>query len=57
MFGYGKKNQTRKSDPSGRNETGLLYYKVRKDGAVTNFQAWLRGWKEHNVNRMTWKKH
>jgi hypothetical protein len=44
MFGYGKKNQAaRKPDSSGRNETGLLYYKIGKDGAITNFQAWLRG--------------
>jgi hypothetical protein len=49
MFGYGEKLQARKPDSSGRNETGLLYYKVGKDGAVTNFQAWLRGWKEHKI--------
>jgi hypothetical protein len=49
MFGYGKKNQTKKPNSPSHNETGLLYYKVGKDGAVTNFQAWLRGWKEHKI--------
>jgi hypothetical protein len=49
MFGYGKKNQARKQNSSSHNETGLLYYKVGKDGAVTNFQAWLSGWKEHKI--------
>jgi hypothetical protein len=42
MFGYGKKNQAVKKTGSSRcNETGLLYYKVGKDGAITNFQAWV----------------
>jgi hypothetical protein len=49
MFGYGKKNQTRKQNSSGHNKTGLLYYNIGKAGAVTNFQAWLRGWKEHKI--------
>jgi hypothetical protein len=49
MFRYGKKNQAKKLVSTSNNETGLLYYKVGKDGAVTNFQAWLRGWKEHKI--------
>jgi hypothetical protein len=49
MFGYGKKNQAKKLASPSNNETGLLYYKVGKDGAVTNFQAWLRGWKENKI--------
>jgi hypothetical protein len=52
MFGYGKKNrqkQAASTSSSTGNETGLLYYKVGKDGVVTNFQAWLRGWKEHKI--------
>jgi hypothetical protein len=50
MFGYGKKNKAaKKPDSSGCNEMGLLYYKVGKDGAITNFLAWLRGWKEHKI--------
>jgi hypothetical protein len=28
---------------------GLFYYKVEKDGVVTDFQEWLRGWKEHKI--------
>lgn len=34
---------------SACHEAGLLYYKVGKDGAIANFQAWLRGWKEHKI--------
>ncbi len=30
-------------------QNGLLYYKISKDGVVTNFQTWLRGWKEHKI--------
>lgn len=41
--------QQKKTDSSGRNETRLFYYKVGKDGAITNFQAWLKGWKEHKI--------
>jgi hypothetical protein len=47
MFGYGKKQQqTMKKTLS---ETLLLYYKVGKDSFVTNYQAWLRGWREHKI--------
>jgi hypothetical protein len=49
MFRYGKKNQAKKQGLPSNNEMGLLYYKVGKDGVVTNFQAWLRGWKEHKI--------
>jgi predicted nucleic acid-binding protein len=49
MFGYGKKNQAKKLVSTSNHKTGLLYYKVGKDGAVTNFQAWLRGCKEHKI--------
>jgi hypothetical protein len=55
MFGYGKKNrgkqtgQQQYNNNTNNNETGLLYYKVGKDGVITNFQAWLRGWKEHKI--------
>ena len=47
MFGYGKKQQQAKK--GSRNETNLLYYKVGKEGVVTNYQAWLRGWREHKI--------
>jgi hypothetical protein len=53
MFGYGKKrggNNKGQQQNNGNNETGLLYYKVGKDGVVTNLQAWLRGWKETKIN-------
>jgi hypothetical protein len=46
MFGYGKKQQQVKKIAS---ETTLLYYKVGKEGVVTNYQAWLRGWREHKI--------
>jgi hypothetical protein len=49
MFGYGEMNQKRKSDSSCGNETGFLCCKVGKDGAITNFQAWPRGCKEHKI--------
>ena len=56
MFGYGKKqggNNNNKGYQHNNNssETGLLYYKVGKDGVVTNLQAWLRGWKETKINQ------
>jgi hypothetical protein len=47
MFGYGKKQQLVAKKTS--NETNLLYYKVGKEGMVTNYQAWLRGWREHKI--------
>jgi hypothetical protein len=53
MFGYGKKrggNQKGQQQNNGNNETGQLYYKVGKDGVITNLQAWLRGWKETKIN-------
>ena len=54
MFGYGKKrggnNKGHQQNNNGNNETGLLYYKVGKDGVITNLQAWLRGWKETKIN-------
>jgi hypothetical protein len=40
MFGYGKNNKQKKLTQSNASETNLLYYKVGKDGVVTNFQAW-----------------
>jgi hypothetical protein len=46
MFGYGKKSQQQAKKASG--ET-LLYYKVGKEGIVTNYQSWLRGWREHKI--------
>ena len=46
MFGYGKKQQQVKKIAS---ETTLLYYKVGKEGVVTYYQAWLRGWREHKI--------
>jgi hypothetical protein len=49
MFGYGKKNRRKQQAQSQSSETGLLYYKVGKDGVITNFQSWLRGWKEHKI--------
>jgi hypothetical protein len=49
LFSYRKKHQNKKTNQSRSNETGLLYYKIGKDGVVTNFQAWLRGWKEHKI--------
>ena len=54
MFGYGKKrggHQKSQQQNNGNNETGLLYYKVGKDGVITNLQAWLRGWKETKINQ------
>jgi hypothetical protein len=54
MFGYGKRrrgnNNKGHQQQNNSNETGLLYYKVGKDGVVTNLQAWLRGWKEHKIS-------
>jgi hypothetical protein len=47
MFGYGKKSQQQAKRASG--ETSLLYYKVGKEGVVTNYQSWLRGWREHKI--------
>jgi len=47
MFGYGKKQQQATKKPSSK--TSLLYYKVGKEGVVTNYQAWLRGWREHKI--------
>ncbi len=46
MFGYGKKHQQIKKTSS---EMTLLYYKVGKEGVITNYQAWLRGWREHKI--------
>jgi hypothetical protein len=46
MFGYGKKQQQIKKTSS---ETTLLYYKIDKEGVITNYQAWLRGWREHKI--------
>lgn len=55
MFGYGKKsggNNNKGGHPqnNNNNDAGLLYYKVGKDGVVTNLQAWLRRWKETKIN-------
>jgi hypothetical protein len=47
MFGYGKKAQQPKK--TSASETTLLYYKVGKEGVITNYQAWLRGWREHKI--------
>jgi hypothetical protein len=49
MFGYGNKNQAKKLVSPSNNKTSLLYYKVGIEEAVTNFQAWRTGWKEHNI--------
>ncbi len=49
VFGYGKIQQQTTKKPS--NETSLLYYKVGKDGVITNYQAWLRGWREHKITK------
>ena len=49
MFGYGKKNRGKQPGLSQNSETGLLYYKVGNDRVVTNYQSWLRGWKEHKI--------
>jgi hypothetical protein len=46
MFGYGKKLQQSKKTSA---ETTILYYKVGKEGVMTNYQAWLRGWREHKI--------
>jgi len=46
MFGYGKKLQQSKKTSA---ETTILYYKVGKEGIMTNYQAWLRGWREHKI--------
>lgn len=46
MFGYGKKLQQSKK-PSA--ETTILYYKVGKEGVMTNYQVWLLGWREHKI--------
>jgi hypothetical protein len=47
MFGYGKRAQQPKKTSSS--EMTLLYYKVGKEGVITNYQAWLRGWREHKI--------
>jgi hypothetical protein len=47
MFGYGKKQQQTMKKTSSK--TSLLYCKVEKEGIVTNYQAWLRGWREHKI--------
>jgi hypothetical protein len=47
MFGYRKKQQQAKENTGS--EMTLLYYKVGKEGVVTNYQAWLIGWREHNI--------
>jgi len=40
MFGYGKKaQQPKKTSPS---ETTLLYYKVGKEGVITNYQSMVK---------------
>ena len=44
MFGYGKKQDSNNNiagyqNNNNSNETGLLYYKVGKDGVITNLQA------------------
>ena len=49
MFGYGNKYLNKKTNQPILNETGLLYYMIGKEWVVTNFQAWLRGWKEHKI--------
>jgi len=46
MFGYGRKLQQSKKTSA---ETTILYYKVGKEGIMTNYQAWLRGWREHKI--------
>jgi hypothetical protein len=46
MFGYGKKQQTMKK---AAGEATPLYYKVGKEGVITNYQAWLRSWREHKI--------
>jgi hypothetical protein len=43
----GRKQQQAKKNPGS--ETTLLYYKVGKEGVVTNYQAWLHGWREHII--------
>jgi len=47
MFGYRKKQQQAKENTGS--EMTLLYYKVGKEGVVTNYQAWLHGWREHKT--------
>jgi len=47
MFGYGKKQQQTMKKTSSK--MLLLYYKVGKEGIVTNCEAWLRGWREHKI--------
>jgi hypothetical protein len=55
MFGYGKKsggNNNKGGHPqnNNNNDARLLYYKVGKDGVVTNLQPWLCRWKETKIN-------
>jgi hypothetical protein len=50
MFGYGKKKNKDKLPASVQaTKIGKLYYKVGKDGVITNLQAWLHQWKEHKI--------
>ncbi len=46
MFGYSKKQQMMKK---AMGEATPLYYTAGKEGVITNYQAWLRSWREHKI--------
>ena len=40
---YGDKNRAKQAvKPQGNNQTGVLYYRVGKNGTETNFLQWFR---------------
>ena len=47
---YGDKNRAKQAvKPQGNNHTGVLYYRVGKNGTETNFLQWFRSWKDYKI--------
>jgi len=47
---YGDRNRAKQAvKPQGNNQTGVLYYRVGKNGTETNFLQWFRSWKDYKI--------
>jgi hypothetical protein len=48
---YGDRNRAKQGvKPQGNNPTGVLYYRVGKNGTETNyFLQWFRSWKDYKI--------
>ena len=47
---YGDKNRAKQAvKPQGNNQTGVLYYRVGKNGTETNFLQWFKSWKDYKI--------